>query len=520
MKTITTRPIQTNLLQVLFTPLILSFGLILSTNNTFAQCASFFDDFESGSYTPTWSVGPGLTSTSVTNSNVAEGTYSVTGTGGTNNHLDGFSTTVSNLTPSEISYYMYTEGTTSSINYTVMGENPSAQDCIFFNYWKGSDGNIRFVSSIDYDYAASPDTWYFIELKNIDWTNKTFDIYIDGALQTTGFPFRDNNQNSINEIHLYNWGSGTGYWDRIQLGLSNDNTAPEADVANLPNVEEECEVTTLTAPTATDNCDGSILGTHNAVFPVTSNTTVTWTYEDASGNVATQTQDIVIDDITAPALDSTNLADKEVYCEIDSIAPPTATDNCDGSITATTSASFPITQTTTITWDYVDASGNAATQTQEVIITKPNTDVTIDEPMLIADNDSANVSYQWIKCDGTVIDGATDSTFTPEENGDYAVIITENNCTDTSTCYPITTLELSSENEHSIQIFPNPSNGQFTVKKTGDAAPAPFVIRDAQGRQIKTGELVKQQSVIDVSTAKPGVYFLIMNEETRRIVIK
>ncbi len=520
MKKTTTPLIRSNWRQALFIPLVLSVGLILSSNNTFAQCASFFDDFESGSYTPTWSVGPGLTSTSVTNSNVAEGNFSVTGTGGNSNHLDGFSTTVSNLTPSEISYYMYTEGTTSSINYTVMGENPSAQDCMFFNYWKGSDGYIRFVSSIDYDYPASPDTWYFIELKNIDWTNKTFDIYIDGALQTTGFPFRDNNQNSINEIHLYNWGTGTGYWDRIQLGTSNDNTAPVADVANLPNVEEECEVTTLTAPTATDNCDGSVVGVHNAAFPVTTNTTVTWTYEDAAGNVSTQTQDIVIDDITDPVLDSANLSDVEEYCEVNAVPAPTATDNCDGSITATTAATFPITETTTITWDFVDASGNASTQTQEVIITKPNTDVTVDEPMLIADNDSANVSYQWIKCDGSIIQGATDSTFTPEENGQYAVIITENNCTDTSNCFPISTLNVGTESQTFLEIYPNPSQGQFTVKKMDDAQRTPFVIRDAQGRLIKTGELVKQTSVIDVSTAKPGVYFLIMNAETRRIVIK
>jgi len=520
MKKTTTRLIQSNWLKLLFTPLILSLGLISSTNSTFAQCASFFDDFESGSYTPTWSVGAGLTSTSVTNSNVAEGTYSVTGSGGNNNHLDGFSVSVPNLTPSEISYYMYTDGNTQFLNYTVMGENPSATACVFFNYWKGDDGNIRFISSTNYDYAATANTWYFIELKNIDWTNKTFDIYIDGALQTTGFPFRDNTQNSIDEIHLYNFSNGTGYWDRIQVGTTNDNLAPVADVANLPIIEEECEVNSLTAPTATDNCDGSVAGTHNAAFPVTTNTTVTWTYQDAAGNVSTQTQDIVIDDVSSPALDSTSLINIEAFCEVSNITPPTATDNCDGTLNATTTTTFPITETTTVTWNFEDVSGNDTTQTQQVIITKPNTDVTIDEPMLIADNDSTNVSYQWIKCDGSIIQGATDSTFTPEENGQYAVIITENNCTDTSDCFPISTLNIAGESQTSLEIYPNPSQGQFTVKKMNDAQLTPFVIRDAQGRLIKTGELVKQTSTIDVSSAKPGIYFLIMSKETRRIIIE
>jgi hypothetical protein len=520
-KTTTSQTFKFDRLHKFITPLILSVGLFFYSNSSIAQCANFFDNFESGSFTPTWAVGSALTSTNVTTNNVAEGNYSLTGTGGTgSSHLTGFSTTIPSLTPNEISYYMYTDGNTQSLNYTVMGENPTATGCVFFNYWNGGLSNIRFVSSIDYEYAAAPNNWYFIELKNIDWTNKTFDIYIDGTLQTTNFPFRDNTQNSINEIHLYNFNNGPGYWDRIQIGTTNDNQAPVADVANLPNIQEGCEVTSLTPPTATDNCDGSILGTHNAVFPITSNTTVTWSYEDASSNIAIQTQDIVIDDVTGPVLDSANLTDVEEFCEVNSITLPTATDNCNGTITATTTTAFPITETTTITWDFEDASGNATTQTQEVIITKPNTNVSINEPTLITDNDSLNVSYQWIKCDGTIINGATDSTFTPGENGDYAVVITENNCTDTSACYPITTVNLSSESKASLEIYPNPSNGKFTIKKEGDAKRADFVIRDALGRLIKTGTLVKQQTIVDVSTAKPGVYFLIINQETRRIIIE
>ena len=39
-----------------------------------------------------------------------------------------------------------------------------------------------------------------------------------------------------------------------------DTTAPVADVANLADVTADCSVDTLTAPTATDNCGGSING--------------------------------------------------------------------------------------------------------------------------------------------------------------------------------------------------------------------------------------------------------------------
>lgn len=74
----------------------------------------------------------------------------------------------------------------------------------------------------------------------------------------------------------------------------NDNTAPLADVATLTDLTDECEITSLTAPTATDNCAGTVTGTHNATLPITSTTTVTWTYDDGNGNTSTQAQEVII----------------------------------------------------------------------------------------------------------------------------------------------------------------------------------------------------------------------------------
>jgi hypothetical protein len=83
---------------------------------------------------------------------------------------------------------------------------------------------------------------------------------------------------------------------RIQVFRLCGENPPVADVATLPDIVEECEVTSLTAPTATDDCDHSIEGTHNATLPITTvgTTTVTWTYTDLAGNVTTQTQDVII----------------------------------------------------------------------------------------------------------------------------------------------------------------------------------------------------------------------------------
>ncbi len=152
-----------------------------------------------------------------------------------------------------------------------------------------------------------------------------------------------------------------------------DVTEPVPDAASLDDITLQCSVEEIVAPTATDNCKGSVIGTTTQVFPITTQgeTIITWTYDDQNGNTATQTQKVIIDDVTEPVVDNTTLADIITTCaEVNQPTPPTATDNCKGSIAATTSQVFPITAigTTTITWVFNDDNGNETTQTQDVII--------------------------------------------------------------------------------------------------------------------------------------------------------
>jgi hypothetical protein len=151
-----------------------------------------------------------------------------------------------------------------------------------------------------------------------------------------------------------------------------DDTAPVADVVTLSNVTDECSVT-LTAPTATDDFDGAITGTTTTTFPITTQgtTVVTWNFTDASSNTSSQTQNVIITDVTAPVGDLATLLDVTDECSIISITAPTATDNCSGAITVTSDASLPITTqgTTVVTWTYDDGNGNTSTQTQNVVIT-------------------------------------------------------------------------------------------------------------------------------------------------------
>ena len=133
----------------------------------------------------------------------------------------------------------------------------------------------------------------------------------------------------------------------IQLGNSKsntysfiyDNTPPVADLGTLPDINKECIIDLIEPPTATDNNDSrTITGTTDTNFPITKSTTIIWEYKDSLGNSSSQTQTVIIEDITPPYVDEISLQTIVKSDAIDSIKSPTTNDNCDtGIITAVTS---------------------------------------------------------------------------------------------------------------------------------------------------------------------------------------
>jgi hypothetical protein len=148
--------------------------------------------------------------------------------------------------------------------------------------------------------------------------------------------------------------------------IVDDVTAPSAPV--LSDATGECTVT-VTPPTAGDNCSGAVTGTTSDATTYTSQGSyvITWSFDDGNGNTSTTTQNVIVDDVTAPA--APTLADATGECSV-TVSPPTAEDNCAGSVTGTTSD--PTTYTSqgsyVITWTFNDGNGNTSSATQNVIV--------------------------------------------------------------------------------------------------------------------------------------------------------
>jgi hypothetical protein len=198
---------------------------------------------------------------------------------------------------------------------------------------------------------------------------------------TTLDPLTYSTQGTFTVTWTFNDGNGNTS-TQVQTVTVDDITAPAADAASLTTVTGECNATILAAPTATDNCVGAVTGT--TTDPLTYNTqgtfTVTWTYNDGNGNTSTQVQTVTVDDITAPAADAASLTTVTGECNATILTAPTATDNCVGAVTGTTTD--PLTYNTqgtfTVTWTYNDGNGNTSTQVQVVTVddvTAPVADV-------------------------------------------------------------------------------------------------------------------------------------------------
>lgn len=99
-------------------------------------------------------------------------------------------------------------------------------------------------------------------------------------------------------------------------------------------------------------------------------------------------------------------------------------------------------------------------------INRVDNGITVLGSTLSASADSG-AQYQWLDCKNgyvTTIPGETNKSFTPNQNGLYAVIIQQHGCADTSECIPITNVGISHSNFGPLfLVYPNPTTGQLNI---------------------------------------------------------
>ena len=256
-----------------------------------------------------------------------------------------------------------------------------------------------------------------------DKTNEA-ELYIyDTSTDITGFMYRCIAANDAN--------ADTSDFAVVTV---EDNEPPVPDTENLPTESGECSVSLL-APSATDNCSFQTINgttTDPTEYFDKGNYTVTWIYDDGSGNITEQTQTaIVTGDETNPVItsshdDKTLEANENCQTSLpDYTGDVSATDNCDDSPTVTQNpvpGSIISGTTNLITLTASDDDGN----TDEVSFNVEVVDVT--DPQITSTHTTQTIETDE-NCEGTLPDYTSDVTST--DNCDDELAITQSPVADT-----------------------------------------------------------------------------------------
>ncbi len=166
------------------------------------------------------------------------------------------------------------------------------------------------------------------------------------------------------------------------------------------------------------------------------------------------------------------------------------------------------------------ASGCDSTVTLDLTINMVNAGASLSGQTLTAD--ATGATYQWLDCDNgmSAISGETNQSFTPSATGNYAVIVTENGCTDTSGCMSVTVLGLP-ENSFGDQltVYPNPTAGNVHVDLGAVYQSAEVTITDLSGRVIYSDKY-KHAQKIEMKLKEPaGTYLMTITADDKKAVL-
>ncbi len=140
--------------------------------------------------------------------------------------------------------------------------------------------------------------------------------------------------------------------------------------------------------------------------------------------------------------------------------------------------------------------------------------VTQNRDTLRADN--TNATYQWLNCENGLapIPGATSATFIAPTNSTYAVIVTENGCSDTSECVRVSTVGLRQLGQSiQVKLYPNPGNDQLQLQWPKDIEKMEVKVYSNLGQLMHTQTTIEALMQINTQAWPSGLYFVRLESD-------
>jgi hypothetical protein len=157
------------------------------------------------------------------------------------------------------------------------------------------------------------------------------------------------------------------------------------------------------------------------------------------------------------------------------------------------------------------AAGCDSVVTLNLVINSVIISVTQEGAVLAADEPGSE--YQWLNCpDMTPISEANGQSYEAPSEGAYAVIVTNNGCSDTSDCYTVTPVGIIQNGfESELLLYPNPGDGNFSVDLGENYQAVTVTITDLSERLILSN-IYYDSRLLNLQLEEPAGFYLLMIE--------
>lgn len=133
---------------------------------------------------------------------------------------------------------------------------------------------------------------------------------------------------------------------------------------------------------------------------------------------------------------------------------------------------------------------------------------------------TGGATYQWVDCNIGFfpVSGATSQSFTPSVTGDYAVVVTQNGCTDTSACFNVDYSGLFELANGGFRLYPNPLSDWMKIELTGSQGKVNCRIFNTAGLIVDEFEANGQNNFAYQFKHPKGVYLVEITNSSGKYV--
>lgn len=149
-------------------------------------------------------------------------------------------------------------------------------------------------------------------------------------------------------------------------------------------------------------------------------------------------------------------------------------------------------------------------------LTIPLIDSSISQNGTTLTANATGATYQWVDCDNNfaMIPNETSANFSPTVTGNYAVEISQDGCTVTSSCALVDIVGTNDPNFEAVtMLFPNPSNGNISVSLNRKYENITINIYDTIGRKLNAKTFLKTDQINFEIEQPQGLYILEVDNE-------